>query len=53
MICTLLALKLKYPKSIHLLRGAHEDKLINADEGLGIECFQRLGEDIKDPNSVF
>lgn len=25
-ICTLLALKLKFPESIYLLRGAHEDK---------------------------
>lgn len=52
-ICTLLALKLKFPNSVYLLRGAHEDRTINIDEGLGLECHQRLGEDITDPNSIF
>lgn len=52
-ICILLALKLKFPESIYLLRGAHEDKQVNQDEGLGLECHQRLNEDIGDPNSVF
>lgn len=52
-ICTLLALKLKFPDSIYLLRGAHEDKQINIDEGLGTECYKRLGEDITEANSVF
>lgn len=28
-ICLLMALKIKYPEQVHLLRGAHEDKLIN------------------------
>ena len=28
-ICLLMALKVKYPDQIHLLRGAHEDRLIN------------------------
>jgi protein phosphatase len=28
-ICLLMALKIKYPEQIHLLRGAHEDKIIN------------------------
>ena len=28
-ICLLLALKLKFPDHIHLLRGSHEDKKIN------------------------
>ncbi len=37
-LCTLLALKLKFPRSIHLLRGSHEDKIINFHEGLGYEC---------------
>ncbi len=37
-ICTLLALKLKFPKHIHLLRGSHEDRHINFYEGLGAEC---------------
>lgn len=52
-ICLLLALKLKFPGHIHLLRGSHEDKKINIIEGLGYECETRLQEDIINPNSVF
>lgn len=52
-ICLLLALKLKYPKQIFLLRGNHEDRNVNRYLGLGQECTQRLGEDINDQNSVF
>lgn len=36
-ICLLMALKIKYPDQIHLLRGAHEDKLINYECGFGDE----------------
>ena len=52
-ICTLLALKLKYPKQIHLLRGSHEDAIVNSVEGLGQECQVRLAEDIRQKTSVF
>ena len=52
-ICLLMALKLKYPESIHLLRGSHEDRLINAMYGFADECATRLHENITDPNSVF
>ena len=52
-ICLLLALKLKFPKHIHLLRGAHEDRTINYNEGLAYECESRLGEDVHAPGSVF
>lgn len=52
-ICLLLALKLKYPKQIFLLRGNHEDRKVNKYCGFGDECKTRLGEDINDPNSVF
>mmetsp|Transcript_44612 Transcript_44612/g.60483 ORF Transcript_44612/g.60483 Transcript_44612/m.60483 type:complete len:134 (+) Transcript_44612:1647-2048(+) len=52
-ICLLLALKLKYPKQIFLLRGNHEDRKVNRYCGFGDECKTRLGEDINDPNSVF
>ena len=37
-LCLLLALKLKYPRQIFLLRGSHEDRNINKDDGFGSEC---------------
>jgi hypothetical protein len=52
-ICLLLALKLKYPTQVFLLRGNHEDRNINKFLGFGQECAQRLQEDIEDPGSVF
>lgn len=52
-ICLLMALKLKYPKQVTLLRGNHEDKQVNRHLGFGAECIKRLGEDIEDPNSCF
>lgn len=53
MICLLLALKLKYPRQIFLLRGNHEDRHVNRYLGFGQECAERLSENIDDPNSVF
>ena len=52
-ICLLMALKLKYPKQIFMLRGNHEDRNVNRYLGFGQECAQRLNENIDDPNSVF
>jgi len=52
-ICLLMALKLRYPKQIILLRGNHEDRHVNKYLGFGEECAKRLGEDINDPNSCF
>jgi len=52
-ICLLMALKVKYPLQIHLLRGSHEDRFINNTLGFSEECAERLSEDISDPNSVF
>ena len=52
-ICLLMALKLKYPKQIFLLRGNHEDKNVNRYLGFGEECAKRLGEDINLQSSVF
>ena len=37
-ICLLMALKLKYPKQIFLLRGNHEDRNVNRHLGFGEEC---------------
>lgn len=52
-VCLLIALKVKFPDEITLLRGYHEDRNINKDGGFGDECIERLGEDITDENSVF
>lgn len=52
-VCLLMALKLKYPQTVYLLRGSHEDRLINARYGFGEECASRLHENINSPNSVF
>lgn len=52
-ICLLMALKLKYPKQIFLLRGNHEDRNVNKHLGFGEECAKRLEEDINAPTSVF
>ena len=52
-ICLLMALKVKYPNQIHLLRGNHEDRWINNAFGFADECATRLDEDLDDPNSIF
>ncbi|KAH7837530.1 hypothetical protein Vadar_014876 [Vaccinium darrowii] len=43
-ITLLLALKVEYPHSIHLIRGNHEAADINALFGFRIECIERMGE---------
>ena len=53
-ICLLMALKVKYPEKIHLLRGNHEDKLINAYFGFYDECSMRINEeDVPEAETVF
>jgi protein phosphatase len=52
-MCLLMALKVKFPDKIHLLRGNHEDKWINQAFGFAEECGNRLGEDPSEPDSVF
>jgi len=44
-ICLLLALKIEYPKNVHLIRGNHEAHDINALFGFRLECLERLGEE--------
>lgn len=48
-ICLLMALKIKYPNQIHLLRGNHEDRWINSAFGFQTECVTRLNEDPDNP----
>ncbi|CAH9081264.1 unnamed protein product [Cuscuta europaea] len=43
-ITLLLALKIEYPESVHLIRGNHEAADINALFGFRIECIERMGE---------
>ncbi len=52
-VCLMMALKVKYPEQVHLLRGNHEDRWINNAFGFADECSMRLGEDPTDPLSVF
>jgi len=52
-MCLLMALKIKYPNQIHLLRGNHEDRWINAAFGFQTECIQRLNDDPDNPKMFF
>jgi protein phosphatase len=52
-ICLLMALKIKYPDKIHMLRGNHEDILINSTFGFLEECQYRLADDNNEELAVF
>ena len=52
-ICLLMALKVKYPDQIHLLRGNHEDILINSGFGFQEECERRLEDNSEENDSLF
>lgn len=52
-ICLLMALKVKYPDQIHLIRGNHEDILINSGFGFQDECEGRLNDDSESDDSLF
>ena len=40
-----MALKIKYPNQIHLLRGNHEDRWINSAFGFQAELISRMNDD--------
>ena len=52
-ICLLMALKVKFPEQIHLLRGNHEDFSINQAFGFAEECEERLDDELEDEYSIF
>jgi protein phosphatase len=52
-MCLLMALKVKNPDQVILLRGHHEDPQLNVHYGLAQECRSKLEEDPSDPGSVF
>ena len=52
-ICLLMALKIKYPERIHLLRGNHEDILINFNFGFKEECDLRLSTETDEELDVY
>jgi hypothetical protein len=53
LICMLLALKVKYPDQIVLLRGFHEDRSVNLHRGFAEECRSKLDEDPQNPKSIY
>ena len=42
-VCSLFALKVRYPSRITLIRGNHEDRGINGQYGFREECIERCG----------
>ncbi len=52
-VCLLMALKVKYPNQLHLLRGHHEDIATNSVNGFSEECAERLCEKSESPSSAF
>lgn len=40
----LLAFKVKYPQRVFLLRGNHEDRVMNVDHGFEFDCVHRFVE---------
>lgn len=52
-MCLLLALKLRHPKQIHLIRGNHEDAAINGTYGFRDECRRRLESNPDDAGSCW
>ena len=48
-ICLMFSLKILYPKNVILIRGSHEDPVINATRGFKDECMKRLPDDYGEP----
>lgn len=45
-ICLLLALKLRYPTAVYLLRGNHETVEMTTEYGFKMECCRRMGRNV-------
>lgn len=52
-ICLLMALKVRFPDSVFLLRGNHEDRWINQSFGFYDECQARLRDSMEAADGVF
>lgn len=52
-VLLLMALKLTYPRQVHLVRGNHEDANINAEMGFMEECAEKCQEDPELEASVY
>ena len=48
-----MALKVKFPEQVHLLRGNHEVFSINQAFGFAEECEERLDDELEDEYSIF
>jgi len=52
-LCLLLALKLKYPDQVHILRGSQEEFEICKHYGLAEELKNKFNDDVESNNSIF
>lgn len=52
-LCLLFALKIKYPDSIFMLRGHHEDIFVNKSLGFAEECIAKFNDNLNDANSIY
>lgn len=44
-ICLLFSLKILYPTKVFLIRGNHEDRLMNVNYGFQADCLRKFGND--------
>ena len=52
-ICLLMALEVKYPYQIHLIKGNQKDIIINSGFGFKDECEGRLNDESENEDSLF